>query len=140
MEKFLQKDKIFCLVDRCAETLDDMSDIAAIHDALKEVEKLCWSVPLNHQIKTNPCYTLFGTHISSLLILSGKKNALLVPNRDYFNMLSSLIRSDNVLAWSISIYMKKFEKEKKVVFREGVLRLMSGDILLPYAYFSSLIL
>ena len=59
---------------------------------------------------------------------------------DYFNMLSSIFRCDDVAIWSICIHIEKFDSKKEVVFREGLFKTMSGDILLPYAYLNSLLL
>ena len=130
--------QIFDLVERCELSVDEDTSVSGIQEALREVELMCYCISLNKSLKYQPAYTMHSKHISMLLILSGRKDARLVPNRIYFRMLSSLLRSKSMTTWTMTIDIQGYPKPVNVHYSEGVFKNRKKDILLPTAYLYSL--
>ena len=130
--------QIFDPVDRCELSVHEYTSISGIQEVLDEVELMCYCISLNRSIKHQAAYTMHNKHISTLLILNGRKDARLVPNRIYFRMLSSLLRSTSMTTWSTIVDIEGYSKPVKVLYREGVFKNDQNDILLPTAYLYNL--
>ena len=126
--------QIFDLVERCELSVDEDTSVFGIQKALREVELMCYCISLNESLKYQPAYTMHGKHISTLLILNGRKDARLVPNRIYFRMLSRLLRSKSMTTWTMTIEIESSPKPVKVHYSQGVIKNTKNDILLPTAY------
>lgn len=129
---------IFDLVERCELSVHDGTTISGIQDALYEVELMCYCISLNKGLKFQPAYTMHSKHISMLLVLNGRKDARLVPNRIYFRMLSSLLRSKSMTTWTMTVDIEGYPRPVNVHYSEGVFKNEKKDILLPTAYLYSL--
>lgn len=125
---------IFDLVERCELSVHENTTISGIQHALHEVELMCYCISLNKSLKFQPAYTMHGKHISTLLVLNGRKDARLIPNRIYFRMLSSLLRSKSMATWTMTVDMEGYPRPVKVHYSEGVFKDGKKDILLPTAY------
>lgn len=127
--------EVFDLIDRCGIHLDQTSSLSDIHNAIDEVKKLCYCMDLNYDIFKLPCFTMHSKHISMLLVLNGLDDARLIPNRDYFHILSNIMRSKSMLTWTETINCN--DKKCKIRFEQGVFKL-DDQIILPLAYLYSL--
>lgn len=130
--------QIFDLVERCELDVHEDTSIAVMQKVLHEVELMCYCISLNKSLKYQPAYTMHSKHISTLLILNGRKDARLVPNRIYFRMLSKLLRSKSMTTWTMTVDIESYPKPVKVHYSQGVIKNTKNDILLPTAYMYSL--
>ena len=110
--------QIFDLVERCELSVDEDTSVFGIQKALHEVELMCYCISLNESLKYQPAYTMHGKHISTLLILNGRKDARLVPNRIYFRMLSSLLRSKSMTTWTTTVHIEGYPNLVTVHYRK----------------------
>lgn len=130
--------QIFDLVERCELSVHEHTSVSGIQYALNEVESMCYCIALNNGLQYQPAYTMHSKHISTLLILNGRKDARLIPNRIYFRMLSSLLRSKSMTTWTATVDIEGYPKPVEVHYSEGVFKNSKNDILLPSAYLYSL--
>ena len=130
--------QIFDLVGRCELSVDEDTSVFGIQKVLHEVESMCYCISLNESLKYQPAYTMHSKHISTLLILNGRKDARLVPNRIYFRMLSELLRSKSMTTWTTTIEIESYPQPVEVHYSQGVIKNTNNDILLPTAYLYSI--
>ena len=81
---------------------------------------------------------MHGKHILTLLILNGREDARLVPNRIYFRMLSSLFRSKSMTTWTMTIHIGGNEKAYSIMARQVFC--FQLHICILFAYFSQVLL
>ena len=130
--------QIFDLVERCEMGVHEDTSISGMQKVLHEVELMCYCISLNESLKYQPAYTMHSKHISTLLILNGRKDARLVPNHIYFRMLSKLLRAKSMTTWTMTVDIEGYPKPVKVHYSQGVIKNTKNDILLPTAYLYSL--